>query len=704
VTPPPANHAKLLCILCAGIFGLPLPALAASGIDEEDLAQVYGDKGFVSIATGSVQPVHRAPAIASVITAGDIEALGARSLEDVLALVPGLHVSRSFYFNDPIYTFRGIHSQFNPQVLVLLNDLPLTSVFLGNRGAAWRSVPVETISRVEVIRGPGSALYGADALSGVINIITKSPEELKGTRVSAAYGSFETAALTATHGGERGALQYSTFLHVGRTEGLDRTIRADQQTALDSLFGTTASLAPGPGNLGMRAFEAGVDLHWQDFTLHAGYTKRSDIGTAYGVANALDPEGVGKTERYAVDLGWRNSTSFSNWDLAARVNYEDLNEKASLVLFPPGAFGNAFPQGMVGEPFKWERHVGFSAAATYTGFADHRLRLGAGYRKEDLYRIEESKNYTFVVVPGLGTVPVPLGSLVDVSDTSPFIQPQGRIVRYAYAQDEWSLARDWVVTAGMRYDRYSDFGGTTNPRLALVWDAAYDVTAKLMYGRAFRPPSFAELYNINNPVATGNPNLTPETIETREAAVTWQPVPGLQLGANAYLFTMRDILRFVPNADPSTGNTAQNVGELKGRGFELEFTWDVIRSFRLSGNYGHQRTWDPDTGDDPGNAPRNRAYLRTDWRFSPGWSLNTQVNWVADRRREPNDTRGPIEDYTLVDLALRTEAPGHQWSLTLAVRNLFDVDAREPSPAPGLIPDDFPLPGRQIGIQGSFAF
>ncbi|MDY0014218.1 MAG: TonB-dependent receptor plug domain-containing protein, partial [Rhodocyclaceae bacterium] len=231
------------------ILGLPLSGLAANGFEDEDLAQVYGDKSFVSIATGSVQPIHRAPAVATVITAGDIEALGARNLEQALALVPGLHVSRSAYFNNPIYTFRGIHSQYNPQVLVLVNDLPLTSVFGGDRGTGWGTVPVEMISRIEVIRGPGSALYGADALAGVINVITKNPEELKGTRLSAVYGSFQTGDVTAIHGDDQDALRYSTYVHVGRSEGADPTVRADQQSAFDALFGTSASLAPGPINL-----------------------------------------------------------------------------------------------------------------------------------------------------------------------------------------------------------------------------------------------------------------------------------------------------------------------------------------------------------------------------------------------------------------------------------------------------------------------
>jgi iron complex outermembrane receptor protein len=216
------------------------------------------------------------------------------------------------------------------------------------------------------------------------------------------------------------------------------------------------------------------------------------------------------------------------------------------------------------------------------------------------------------------------------------------------------------------------------------------------------------LYIINNPVATGNPDLTPETMESTEGAVSWQVAPGLNLGANVYDFTMRDILRFVPNsADPSSGSTAQNAGKLKGQGFELEFAWDATRQLRLTGNFSQQRTWDPDTGEDPGMAPRHRAYGRSDWRFAPGWSLNTQVNWVADRRRQPGDSRGPAEDYTLVDMALRTEGMRRQWSATLAVRNLFDVDAREPSPLTQpfvYIPYDLPLPGRQISVMGSIAF
>ena len=131
-------------------------------IDEEEaLLELYGDEELVSIATGNAQPISKAPAVASVITAADIREMGARDIDDVLETVPGLHVSRRVVGNNPIYTFRGVYSEANPQVLMLINGISITNLFIGDRNQVWGGMPVESISRIEVIRGPGSAVYGA---------------------------------------------------------------------------------------------------------------------------------------------------------------------------------------------------------------------------------------------------------------------------------------------------------------------------------------------------------------------------------------------------------------------------------------------------------------------------------------------------------------------------------------------------------------
>ena len=105
--------------------------------DEEDLAMLYGDKTFVSIATGNKQTLRRAPSVATVITSEEIEAMGAADLDEVLETVPGLHVSRSANIYAPLYVIRGVYSLYLPQVLVLQNGIPITTQFIGNKGNIW---------------------------------------------------------------------------------------------------------------------------------------------------------------------------------------------------------------------------------------------------------------------------------------------------------------------------------------------------------------------------------------------------------------------------------------------------------------------------------------------------------------------------------------------------------------------------------------
>lgn len=674
--------------------------------EEEELALSYGDKSMISITTGMAQPISRAPAVATVITADDIEAIGASDLDEVLETVPGLHVAHSTLGYAPIYTIRGIASQYNPQVLMLTNGVPMTSASAGDRGTVWGGLPLENIARIEIIRGPGSALYGADAFAGVINIVTKTAANIDGTQSGVRLGSFATRDAWLLHGGEVGSMQLAAYLRVGTTDGAKETVQADAQTSIDRAstpFGIPpASYAPGPTRLGRQAIDGSLDLSHEKWRLRLALKRRNEVEGATGIAQALDPAGRSFSQRVTGDLTWQDRNFAKDLDLTLQGSYYYLNEKSDLVLFPPGVTfpTGSFANGMIGNPYKWERHQRFVATAFYTGFNGQRIRLGVGTESSNLYKVRESNNYTYTYIPGIGNLPTPLGSVVDVSTSSPFISPHKRTVNFIYAQDEWSFARDWTLTGGVRHDNYSDFGGTTNPRLALVWDAGYNLTTKLLAGRAFRAPSFQELYNINNPVATGNPHLKPETISTVEAAVSWQPNPLVELGANIFSYAMKDILRFVPNADPTTGSTAQNTGEQTGNGLELEASWDVLKNLRLSGNYGYQRSIDKATDTDAGDAPHHHLYLRGDWRFMSDWTANAQMNWIAGRDRVAGDMRPKVADYRTVDLTLRkgTARHGH-WDVTFSVRNLFNAAVFEPSPSPGNIPNDFPMARRSGYVQ-----
>ncbi|HEY0845125.1 MAG TPA: TonB-dependent receptor, partial [Noviherbaspirillum sp.] len=609
-------------------------------------------------------------------------------------------VSRTNAYTTGLYVIRGIFAQNNPQTLILMNGIPVTTMLVGNKGNIWSGYPVEHIARIEVIRGPGSALYGADAYSGVINIITKTAADTPGTQIGVRGGSFKTRDAWIQHGGSLGAVDVAAYLRVGSTDGFKKIIEADAQTRNDQLFGTNASLAPGPVNTGYDAIDANLDLSYEKWRMRAGYKLRDDVGTGAGIASALDPVGKEKTERLMTDISWIDPQFARNWGLGVTASYMQYKQRMPtyLQLLPPGAAlpTGTFPNGMIAAPETSERQFRLSAFATYSGFAGHNIRLGIGHDDLNMYETAEHRNFNYTP----GGVPIPAASVIDYSATSPFILPQRRRLNYLFAQDEWKFATDWALTAGVRRDQYSDSGNTTNPRAALVWDAALDVTAKLMYGRAFRAPAFAELYGINNPVSEGNPALNPETISTWETAVSWQARRDVEVNLNVFHYSMHDIIRLVPKAVPGTGSVYQNRGDQSGKGMELEVVWDASRALRLSGHYAYQRSIDRSTGSDAGYAPRTHAYGRADWRFRSGWMLSGQVNHVADRKRVAGDNRQPVPDYTTVDLTLRTEQRKDSWSFAASVRNLFNANVREPSLAPGLsIPNDLPMAPRSIYFQ-----
>jgi iron complex outermembrane receptor protein len=671
-------------------------------VDENDLAALYGDEEFVSIATGSSKPAYKAPAVASVITAEDIEAMGARNLNEVLETVPGLHVGLSNLSRlDSVYSIRGIHTGFNPHVLILMNGIPITNLWSGGRPNLFR-LPVSSIARIEVIRGPGSAVYGADAYAGVINIITKEASDIDGAIFGGREGSFDTHDLWFQYGKTFGDWDVALSFEWQQSDGDDdRVVKSDFQSTLDSSFGTNASLAPGPLETRYEVFDTHLGIKrlsaLGDWDLRLWNWRLEDAGVGAGAYQALDPEGKQSDDLYLVDLSYNTADLLPEWDLNARVSYQYIDNDIHFVLLPPGTIvpvgtdGNLFtapgtplifPDGVIGNPEGSEEHKGADVTALYSGFTNHYLRLGAGI-KHQKGETQETKNYG----PG-----VPLGIMTDVTDT-PFVYApeKSHTIRYLSLQDEWLFAPDWELTAGVRYDDYSDFGNTINPRLALVWATRHNLTTKLLYGSAFRAPSFSELYAINNPVALGNSDLDPETIDTLELSFDYRPTFEFQTVLSLFAYEAKDLIEFVP--DPVTGTRiAQNARDQKGHGFELEANWKVADNLLLKTNYAFQHSEDEKTNKRIPDAPGQQFYVNVDWGFLPDMSLVAQLNWIGDRKRASDDPRSDIDDYTLVNLAWRWKNIVQNLDLAFVLRNVFDEDAREPSS--GLIPDDYPLEGR----------
>ena len=666
----------------------------------------------VSIATGNSTPIDKAPAAATVITAKQIQALGASTLDDVLETVPGLHVALSGAFRlDAIYSIRGIHTSLNSQVLLLINGFPVQYPASGGRPFLFRQ-SVSNISRIEVLRGPGSAVYGSDAFSGVINIITKSADEIDETELGGRIGSFDFRETWLQSSHRLGNWGVNISLNHQQTKGdSDRVIDSDIQTTFDNLSGTAASLAPGALATGYEVTDASLSLAREHWKFNARTWQSNNTGNGVGGAQALDPESSDDLSFYTSDLSFNTNNWLSDWDNSIKLNYAYFKLEANLDLLPGGsrfgigADGNlsltstdfiTFTDGLIGNPTTITKDAQLESVNIYNGINNHRLRFTLGRRYQSV-ETNETKNFGPGVITNPSATPIVDGSLSDVSNTdNVFLENTSRTINFFSLQDEWSINDSLDLVSGVRYDDYSDFGDTINPRIALVWNANSTLTTKLLYGSAFRAPSFGELGLQNNPSALGNSNLEPETIDTYEIAFSFRPRSYLQTNLNLFTYHAHDLIEFVPSA---VGNKASNARDQEGYGFEWEVNWELNKQWRLNSSLAWQQSEDSDTGNAIADAPGRQFMLNSYWKVASQWLLSSQLNWVGDRVRAAGDNRDSISDFTLVDFTLKRQNLYKNLDISFGIRNAFDKDAREPSsPSGSFVPvtDDFPLTSRSF--------
>jgi outer membrane receptor protein involved in Fe transport len=656
--------------------------------------------GLVKKPSEGEQSSFNTSAVTTIITAQDIEATGSTTLDEVLEMVPGLHTEYSSFTYSPIYTIRGMYSRQNPQVLMLLNGIPINSLIYGNRGVVWTGMSVNSIDRVEVIRGQGSVVYGAEAFAGVVNIITKNKKSIDGIEVGIGAGKFYMENAWMLYGENYGGFDIAMTTEYQATDGHGGIVNIDAQTHLDKDFDPDVSLAPGKVNTQKVSIENFMDISKGNWRLQGSHQKQTNMGAGVGMADALDALGRYRNEKFNAALIYHNQALTDNWGMTAQINYyHSRYETKNQTLFPPRSFGGAYPHGFIIDTKASENHTNFNLSGVYSGFKKHQIQLGGGYHYGDLYKVEHYTNTD----PVTGTPLLPEEGLMDVSDTPyAWIPEMDRQNWSLFLQDSWTISAHWQLTTGIRYDEYSDFGSTINPRLALVWQPHSDLTTQLLYGSAFRIPGIAELYSSNNPKFIGDINVKPETINSWELVFDYQATHALHLTTNLFSYQWMDRIMYEQGESEGTFKTA-NLGTQKGRGLELESRWKMTKKFSLLANYAFVKATDESHNQDAGNYPQHAAYLRFDWLFYPKWYLDTQLNWIGERKRPFGDYRHSVEDYNTIDLTLRYKNIKGHWNFAVSVRNLFDSDARSPSPDSNL-PNDLPLAGLNYWVELRYRF
>jgi outer membrane receptor for ferrienterochelin and colicin len=657
--------------------------------DPVDLS--YGTGDLPSIALGRPAPENLSPSVTSVMTSKDIERIGARRIQDVLEYLPGVHVGN---VRNGLYTigFRGVYSENNSQVLVLVNGIPMRNSLIGGRPFLW-TMPVKNISHIEVIRGPGSMLYGGDATTGVINVVLKTGKQLQGGDTGGFFGSQDTYEGWAEYGNQNGDWEYSLSLQGGSTNGNRGRIQQDAQTVLDRQFRTNLSNAPGFSNNGRDDMDARLDVAYKDWArLRVGYQLYNKVQSGEGAALALD-DGTGRNDEqiYNVDLSFTHGIA-DNLDGKTTFYYLGQDQKSGGFLLPRGTFGGLLPQGLVQNFRAFQSTAGLTNQFNFTGFDKHTVTFGAG--ANHTWITDGSNKTNAIITPTLI-------QQIDPTEVSrlgkdPLLSTKDRTNFYALIQDEWNFATDWYFTTGFRYDYYSDVAPGLSPRAGLVWNVSPSLTTKLLYSRAFRPPSFLEK---NQPFTQGK-DIKPETVNTVELQVENQWQPNLKTSANVFWYQIDNLITSTRTAGGFVPVGFSNSKPLTGLGMETEAQYSPNEDLSFTVNYSyHSLTNSPATG----FMPEHMIKGLVNWEFAKDWVIGGQFDWIGERKRPSNDPRPNLDSYFIAGLTLSTKIT-KPVEFTLRVNNLFNDVAKEPSVDPVSLPGDAPILGRSILGQAKWTF
>ncbi|MFT4929207.1 MAG: outer membrane receptor for ferrienterochelin and colicins [Phenylobacterium sp.] len=678
----------------------------------EELAQL----SLVTAASGFEQKVSRAPATVTVITSEEWQAKGARLLADVLATVPGFHIGKpQGVATHRKFTIRGLSGSSSTQIKLLIDGEPLEYMQSSGLFTGF-GMPLTAFKRIEVIKGPGSAVYGADAFAGVINLVSYQHADDMPSQVGARIGSFNTADIFARDSFSLGESHIQWALDYSRSDDdKNRIVNTDLQTFFDDIFGTSASQAPGPIDEHYQILTFMAKWQWQNLNVDYFSWHNFDFGHGAGVAQALDPSGEG--EVYANSLNAQYDFSdFVTGELTALLSYKKQMSDDYLRVFPRGAVlpigpnGNVnfanhegvtlFEDGFIGHLNPVGDSTTFRLTHLFHLSEPHLFRWSLGYEEQRL-RIRQRKNTGPSVLDGSETVVT--DALTDITGTPYTYLPNvDRHFYYLSLQDEWQITAKMQLSLGLRHDDYSDFGTTTNPRLGFIWQASDSVTLKLFAGSAFRAPAIGQLYTRSNPVTTGNPELGPETIDTLETGFNFEYLVtnNLTLSLSMFDYHAKDLIAYAPT-EQIQGNLAQNIGEQKGRGGEFWLKWKPQSNMTVDFSYSLLSA-DDKAGVTIADIANKMAYLGVNWQINADWYWNIDGKWIADRARSEIDARAKLANYTWVTSKLERKNIIEGLSAALVAKNLFDQDAKEPSD--GTIADDYPLPGRQLLFELVYVF
>lgn len=665
MTPGPISTAWL--VLAALLITPPLAAAADADASDElakVLAQpVYGSTRFAG-ASKYDQDVVDTPSLVYVRTGGEIRDQGYRTLAEVLDSLPGTHPRY-----DRLYGYTGVRGisrpgDYSSRLLLLLDGVRVNdAIYDSATGGPEFPVDIGLIDRVEYIPGPGSVLYGSNAVLGVVNVITRSASQLAGVNVVADLGSGADRKLAVTWGGDLGSARVLLGMASQRVGGNERLYFPEYDDPATN--GGVAEQFDGE-----RSDKLFAKLRWGEFGLNLALSDRRKLDPtgSYGSIFNTRSESI---DRYALaDLTYARAMG-EHHELFARLGLAGYSYYGYAIYDASGA-------PVPAESRSEARWASGELRYVWSGLDGHRILLGAEF--QDNFR-------QFLWSADLDPAPQVLSDQrLHTSRWSLFVN------------DEWQLLPTLRLNLGLRADRRLDGQFTTTPRVSALWSPTPEWTFKLQHGTAFREPNVSELYYADA-AQQANTALRVEALRSTELSALWRPATGLDLSATAYALDINDSITLVTL--PSGLEQYENAGRMRSRGVELEATQVFANGVQARASWSMQNGSDLATGAPLSDSPSTLVKLM----------LTVPGPWAGARFGA--NLLGVGERYTLAGARLApyvrinahlTHAPaGQPWSLGLGVYNLTGRSYADPG-GPEHLQDSIAQDGRRWRLQFGWAF
>jgi len=598
--------------------------------------QIFSLDEIVVIASKYPERVLDSVVSVEVITEEEIKAAQVENLADILSTVAGLEIND--YGDAGGIKSISIRGSSAEQVLVILDGRPMNDPQTGQIDLG--QIPTSIIEKIEIYRGPVSAVYGANALGGVINIITKKGESESRGEVKANIGTYQTQDYEVSYQGSNEDLNYFISGKYLTTEGSRENSQMDEINLLGKVS------LPLDKQTSM------------DFTLQYNSYQR-------GIPGSLtypSPQAVQDDQSFNFNLSWQRKTEDNDIHLVAYNNYHKVTYDDS------GMWGYAGPS------IHKTNSLGFSFDCTDYNFtfgdndsgSQHILTWGA-----------EMKN-----------------DQVDSTDIGEHNSLNGAV----FIQDVWqpSDMDDLKITAGIRYDYNQIFGNQFSPRIGFSYRLQDELNFHASVGRAYRAPNFNDLYWPADSYVAGNPDLVPEVAWAYEAGLRYMSEEGDFTGElNIFRKNAENLINWAAGDDgiwkPS------NIGSARVDGIEVIFKKDLGDHLRANLGYSYLNAVDLDT--DNQLKPHYKYNFGVGYYDKTGENqeeLYVRLDGYAVTER-PND----LPNYFLIDLNIGKELTfgkkdGQKVKLDFSVKNILDQEVE--------IVSGYPINGRTYAAGVSFEF